>query len=152
VETHPRTQRGPRTLGKQTGAELSAFFVRCCLVAPCGLCRPVWISRMTKPAEDRVAGEFNPAGRLKRRCRSRRLRFLAVDSSGRPAPWWPSKKVFRVDFLEKSYETRCPKRENATVPGMRARIIDAPGFLLEFTSPGRVSQKLGQEEIVGLNR
>src|SRR5208337_2266980 len=51
-------------LGKQTGAELSALFVRRCLVPPSGLCRPVWISRMTKPAEDRVAGEFNPAGRL----------------------------------------------------------------------------------------
>ena len=51
-------------LGKQTGAELSALFVRRCLVAPSGLCRPVWISRTTKPAEDRVAGEFIPAGRL----------------------------------------------------------------------------------------
>ena len=55
-------------LGKQTGAELSALFVRRCLVPPSGLCRPVWISRMTKPAEDRVAGEFNPAGRLTGPC------------------------------------------------------------------------------------
>src|SRR5271157_2096952 len=53
-------------LGKQTGAELSALFVRRCLVPPSGLCRPVWVSRMTKPAEDRVAGELNPAGRLSR--------------------------------------------------------------------------------------
>ena len=52
-------------LGKQTGAELSASFVRRCLVLPSGLCRPVWTSRMTKPAEDRVAGEFIPAGRPK---------------------------------------------------------------------------------------
>src|SRR5271157_3237802 len=50
-------------LGKQTGAELSALFVKRCLVPPSGLCRPVWVSRMTKPAEDRVAGELNPAGR-----------------------------------------------------------------------------------------
>jgi len=55
-------------LGKQTGAELSALFVRRCLVPPSGLCRPVWISRMTKPAEDRVACEFNPAGRLTGPC------------------------------------------------------------------------------------
>src|SRR5271157_655341 len=55
-------------LGKQTGAELSALFVRRCLVTPSGLCRPVWISHMTKPAEDRVAGEFNPAGRLTGPC------------------------------------------------------------------------------------
>ncbi len=55
-------------LGKQTGAELSALFGRRCLVPPSGLCRPVWISRMTKPAEDRVAGEFNPAGRLTGPC------------------------------------------------------------------------------------
>ena len=55
-------------LGKPTGAELSAIFVRCCLVPLSGLCRPVWISRMTKPAEDRVAGEFNPAGRLTGPC------------------------------------------------------------------------------------
>src|SRR5271166_4548145 len=52
-------------LGKQVGAEFSALFVKRCLVALSGLCRPVWISPMTKPAEDRVAGEFNPAGRLK---------------------------------------------------------------------------------------
>src|SRR5271157_5993565 len=52
-------------LGRQTGAELSALFVKRCLIPPSGLCRPVWISRMTKPAEDRVAGEFNPAGRLR---------------------------------------------------------------------------------------
>ncbi len=51
-------------LGKQMGAEFSALFVKRCLVALSGLCRPVWISRMTKPAEDRVTGEFNPAGRL----------------------------------------------------------------------------------------
>ena len=55
-------------LGKQTGAELSALFVKRCLVPPSGLCRPVWISRMTKPAEDRVAGVFNPAGRLSGPC------------------------------------------------------------------------------------
>ena len=55
-------------LGKQTGAELSALFVKRYLVAPSGLYRPVWISRMTKPAEDRVAGEFNPAGRLTEPC------------------------------------------------------------------------------------
>ena len=55
-------------LGKQTGAELSALFVRRCLVPPSGLCRPVWISRMTKPAEDRVASEFNPAGRFTGPC------------------------------------------------------------------------------------
>jgi hypothetical protein len=57
-------------LGKQTGAQLSALLVsRClCLVPPSGLCRPVWISRMTKPEEDRVAGEFNPAGRLTGPC------------------------------------------------------------------------------------
>ena len=45
------------------GAEFSALFVKRCLVALSGLCRPVWISRMTKPAEDRVTGEFIPAGR-----------------------------------------------------------------------------------------
>ena len=55
-------------LGKQTGTELSALFVKRCLVPPSGLCRPVWISRMTKPAEDRVAGVFNPAGRLTGPC------------------------------------------------------------------------------------
>src|SRR5208283_3371639 len=55
-------------LGKQTGAELSALFARRCLVPPSGLCRPVWISRLMKPAEDRVAGEFNPAGRLTGPC------------------------------------------------------------------------------------
>ena len=55
-------------LGKQTGAELSALFVRRCLVSPSGLCRPVWNSRMTKPAEDGVAGEFNPASRLTGPC------------------------------------------------------------------------------------
>ena len=55
-------------LGKQTGAELSAIFVRRCLVPPSDLCRHVWISRMTKPAEDHVAGEFNPAGRLTGPC------------------------------------------------------------------------------------
>jgi hypothetical protein len=55
-------------LERQTGAELSALFVRRCLVPLSGLCRPVWISRMTKPAEDRVAGEFNPAGRLTDPC------------------------------------------------------------------------------------
>ena len=57
-------------LGKQTGAELSALFVRRGLVPPSGLCRPDWISRMTKPAEDRFAGEFNPAGRLTGPCDS----------------------------------------------------------------------------------
>jgi len=55
-------------LGKQTGAELSALFVRRCLVPPSDLCRHVWISHMTKPAEDRVAGEFNPADRLTGPC------------------------------------------------------------------------------------
>ena len=34
-------------LGKQTGAELSAPFVRRCLVPPSDLCRHVWISRVT---------------------------------------------------------------------------------------------------------
>ena len=55
-------------LGKQTGAELSALFVRRYLVLLSGLYRPVWISRMTNPAEDRVAGECNPAGRLTGPC------------------------------------------------------------------------------------
>jgi len=55
-------------LAKQTGAELSALFVKRCLVSLSGLCRPVWNSRMTKPAKDRVAGEFNPAGRLTGPC------------------------------------------------------------------------------------
>jgi len=64
VEAHPRTQTGPRTLGEQMGAELSALCVKRCSETPSGLRRPVWISRMTKPAEDPVAGEFNPASRL----------------------------------------------------------------------------------------
>jgi len=82
VKAYPRTQTDRRTVVKANearepefarfwdgaGAELSALFVRRCLVAPSGLCRPVWISRMTKPAEDRVAGEFNPAGRLTGPC------------------------------------------------------------------------------------
>ena len=68
-EEHPRRAAGhslPENPDRSThswegkrASELSALFVRRCLVPPSGLCRPVWISRMTKPAEDRVAGEFN---------------------------------------------------------------------------------------------
>ena len=66
------------------GAEFSALFVRRCLVALSGLCRPVWISRMTKPAEDRVTGEFNPAGRLVERGPRFRCAIRCVHRKGAP--------------------------------------------------------------------
>src|SRR5208282_208470 len=37
VEAHPRTQTGPRTLGKRMGAELSALLVSRCSETPSGL-------------------------------------------------------------------------------------------------------------------
>ena len=67
------------------GAEFSALFVKRCLVALSGLCRPVWISRMTKPAEDRVTGEFNPAGRLTG-CQTRRD-GTRLRARGSGVPW-----------------------------------------------------------------
>ena len=58
-------------LGKQTGAELSALFVRRCLVPLSGLCRPVWISRMTKPAEDvSQVNSIPPVAQCRKLCMS----------------------------------------------------------------------------------
>ena len=66
MEAHPRTQTSPRTLGKRMGAELSALLVNRCSEAPSGLRGAVQPFRLMKPREDRVAGEFIPAGRLRR--------------------------------------------------------------------------------------
>src|SRR5271157_5865312 len=66
VKAYPRTQTDRRTVGKANGRRIIGAFRKTLFGSTFRLCRPIWISRMTKPAEDHVAGEFNPAGRLNR--------------------------------------------------------------------------------------
>ena len=76
MEAHPRTQTGPRTLGRRMGAELSASLVSRCSETPAGL-RGAVASRLMKPRNRGLRRRVNwLAGRLGRvssRCGKRWL-------------------------------------------------------------------------------